>query len=139
MALASHLTQSGVPTIVMERASKFDGEDDISLFDRLSAEADAWRVYWPLGGRLTGKSFELGYLAKSLLQRELTIHQLSLFPEKGVFRWNVEEDRFEVGERGNRTPYFTSILARQPPILQWSDYVTLFRKALRFGTDLVNG
>jgi hypothetical protein len=139
VALASHLTRSGVQTIVMERVAKVDGEDDIALFDRLSTEADAWMVYWPLGGRLTGKTFELGFLAKSLLQRELTIQQLPLFPEKGVFRWNVEEDRFEVGERGNRTRYFNSILAREPPILQWSDYVTLFRRALRFGMDLVAG
>ena len=137
VALAQHLVANGVKTLVMEREKPHSGEDDISLFARLSAGTDAWMYYLPLGGRQGGRDFEVGWLANSLERGEIQLDQLPILAEAGVLEWNVEEDRMIVAEKGNRHRYLSALVARQPPILRWSDYRTLFAKALRFGKDLL--
>ena len=133
--LAGLLRREGVEATLMEDDLERERESHSAHFSRLvrNHRRGHFFGYWPLNANISGLIWELSHLGTRIEDRRLQGHQLHLFPEEGVVRFDGETVQIVFTEEGNRTTYFEDIGIWGCVLHPWTDYASLMEKLLEAG------
>lgn len=129
--LAGQMKRTGAPALVLEDQEMTDAEDDFAFFERVVKENEVrtFVVYWPAAAKLHGLNVEIGHLLTRLSQKSLAPDAVVILAEERVVGIDHGKGVLTFAERGNRTRYHPSLIARGCVVRRWRTGATLRRLA----------
>lgn len=115
------------PAFIMEKEPASDSDRSFtSKFLRIISEKNvkSFFIHWPRRAQMNGLDVEIGHILGWLERDEIAPDDVHIFFEKGVVR--QDEDGVLFNEQGNRTWYYSDLLAYNCPFYMWKTPRGLF-------------